>query len=200
MKVETAVKVRSRVMIPLDKGQEAEFVTFDGLASGKEHFAVVFGTPDVDNPVVRMHSECITGDVFGSMRCDCGAQLHQSMDMMQSVGGILLYLRQEGRGIGLVAKLDAYKLQHEQGLDTYAANEALSLPADARNYECAAQMLGALNVRRIRLLTNNPDKVAQIQSFGIAVTERLNSGTFLTKFNRSYLTAKAEITSHLLRI
>jgi GTP cyclohydrolase II len=194
------VKVRSRVMIPLHKGQEAQFVTFDGLPGGKEHFAVIFGAKIAENPVVRVHSECVTGDVFGSLRCDCGAQLHQAMDMMNSTGGILLYLRQEGRGIGLVAKLDAYRLQQEQGLDTYAANEALALPADAREYKCAALMLSALAVNKVRLLTNNPDKVSQIQNLGIDVVERLNSGTFLTRFNRRYLAAKAEITQHFLKV
>lgn len=194
------VRVRSRVTIPLNKAQEAQFVTFDGLAGGRDHFAVVFGKPDGVHPVVRMHSECITGDVFGSLQCDCGAQLHQAMEMMQTLGGILLYLRQEGRGIGLVAKLDAYRLQREQGLDTYAANEALSLPADARNYECAAQMLRAMGIQNIRLLTNNPDKVSQLQGYGIEVVERLSSETFLTQFNKRYLSAKVEITKHFLQV
>jgi GTP cyclohydrolase II len=123
-------------------------------------------------PLVRIHSECITADVFGSLRCDCGAQLDRSIRLLQAEGGILLYLRQEGRGIGLLAKIDAYRLQ-DQGLDTYDANRALAQPADAREYACGADMLRAMGVARIRLMTNNPDKVAQLGGSGIAIVERV---------------------------
>lgn len=195
-----AVKIHSVVAIPLKSGGGATFVTFDGLAGGAEHFALRFGTIDAASPpLVRMHSECITGDVFGSLRCDCGAQLAQAVDTLQASGGILLYLRQEGRGIGLAAKLDAYKLQ-DRGLDTYAANRALSLPADARDYGCGADMLRAMGVTRIRLVTNNPDKVAQLVKAGIQITEAIPTGTFLTEFNREYLLAKVRSTGHCLSL
>jgi GTP cyclohydrolase II len=119
--------------------------------------------------------------------------------MLQSCGGILLYLRQEGRGVGLVAKLDAYRLQ-DRGLDTYAANRALSLPADAREYACGASMLRALGVQRIHLITNNPDKISQLESAGIEVVNRCRTGTFLTPFNRDYLTAKFTLSGHALSL
>ena len=122
-------------------------MTFDGLADGLEHLAIVLGDPG-DVPLVRLHSECLTGDVLGSRRCDCGPQLHEAVDRIEAVGGYLLYLRQEGRGIGLYAKLDAYLLQ-DRGLDTYDANLALGYAADARDYTVAAQMLGALGVDRL---------------------------------------------------
>lgn len=165
-----------------------------------EHFAVQFGVIESKQaPVVRMHSECVTGDAFGSLRCDCGSQLKEAIDKLQDAGGILLYLRQEGRGIGLVAKLDAYKLQ-DSGLDTYAANRALSLPDDARDYACGAAMLRALGVHRIRLFTNNPDKVMQLAANGIEIVECLPTDTFSTEFNREYLLAKTLLTKHRLTI
>ncbi len=194
------VTIRSQVPIPLESAPDARFVTFDGLSDRAEHFAVVFGNPSTEAPLVRVHCECITGDVFGSLRCDCGSQLQHAMQMMQAGGGILLYLRQEGRGIGLVAKLDAYRLQHEQGLDTYAANEAMSLPADARDYDCAAHMLKALGVGSIQLITNNPDKVEQLNKLGINVISRVSAGTHKTEFNAPYLLAKARITGHSLEM
>jgi GTP cyclohydrolase II len=194
------VTIRSQVPIPLESAPDARFFTFDGLPAHAEHFAVVFGEPASEAPLVRVHSECITGDAFGSLRCDCGSQLKQAIEMMQPAGGILLYLRQEGRGIGLVAKLDAYRLQHEQGLDTYAANEAISLPADAREYDCAAQMLRAMGVASIQLITNNPDKVIQLTKLGINVIACVSAGTHRTEFNVPYLTAKAQITGHALQM
>ena len=197
---ERRASVRSEVDIELDCGAAACFITFDGLASDTPHFALRFGTPGLqDMPLVRMHSECVTGDVFGSLRCDCGAQLKAAIATLKEAGGILLYLRQEGRGIGLVAKLDAYRLQN-RGLDTYAANRALSLPEDARDYGCAAEMLVALGVPRIRLITNNPDKVGQLRRAGIDVVERVSTPTFVTPFNRSYLIAKRQQTGHALTL
>jgi GTP cyclohydrolase II len=186
-------------MIPIRDGILARFVTFDGLASRGEHFALCFGdTLDPGAaPLVRVHSECVTGDVFGSLRCDCGAQLDRSIDMLHERGGILLYLRQEGRGLGLLAKLDAYKLQ-DQGLDTFDANRVLAHPADAREYGCAAEMLRALGVTSIRLITNNPDKVVQLTEAGIEIAERVPAGTFPTPFNRPYLLAKARRAGHSL--
>ena len=193
------VAVRNAVAIPLRRGSLTTFMTFDGLAKS-DHFAIRFGDiPASGAPLVRMHSECVTGDLFGSLRCDCGAQLAEAVETLHAAGGILLYLRQEGRGIGLAAKLDAYMLQ-DAGLDTYAANQALSLPADARDYACGAAMLRALDVPRIRLLSNNPDKAVQLTRYGIEIVERISTGTFATEFNCGYLRAKAYATGHSLRL
>jgi len=195
----SGVRVRTTVAIPIRDGIRARFVTFDGLANQGEHFALCFGeTADLGAaPLVRVHSECITGDVFGSLRCDCGAQLDRSIETLHARGGILLYLRQEGRGLGLLAKLDAYRLQ-DQGLDTFDANRALSHPDDARTYVCGAEMLRALGVTSVRLMTNNPDKVDQLRQAGIEIVERVPAGTFLTPFNRPYLLAKAQRAGHRL--
>jgi GTP cyclohydrolase II len=192
-------RVRTSVAIPIRDGIRVRFVTFDGLANQGEHFALCFGDlADLGTaPLVRMHSECVTGDVFGSLRCDCGAQLDRSIETLHAQGGILLYLRQEGRGLGLLAKLDAYELQ-DRGLDTFDANRALLHPHDARNYVCGAEMLRALSVTRVRLITNNPDKVAQLRQAGIEIIERVPAGTFPTPFNRPYLVAKAQRAGHQL--
>ncbi len=195
-----AVAVRTRVQVPLRSGALAEFITFDGFDDLAAHFAVRLGIIKPGAvPLVRMHSECITGDLFGSLRCDCGLQLEQAMEKMSAEGGILLYLRQEGRGIGLLAKMDAYRLQ-DQGLDTFEANRALSLPADARSYLCAAGMLKALGVGSVRLLTNNHDKVAQLRASGIEVAQRLSTDTFVNPFNANYLRAKVRETGHCLAV
>ena len=180
----TALTVRAIVAMPLKSGSPASFITFDGLPPEVEHFAIRFAEAAENKvPLVRIHSECVTGDVFGSLRCDCGSPLEQSIEALQTCGGIVLYLRQEGRGIGLVAKLDAYRLQ-DRGLDTYAANRALPLPADAREYAYGANMLRAMGVQRIRLITNNPDKVAKLECAGFEVVECRCTGTFVTPFNR----------------
>ena len=166
-------------------------VTFDGLADGGEHLALGLGrwSGQVE-PLVRPHSECLTGDVFGSQRCDCGPQLREAVERIATVGGILLYLRQEGRGIGLYKKLDAYALQ-DAGMDTYQANLALGHAEDERDYTPAAQMLGALGVDRVRLLTNNPDKAAQLERLGVTVTEQVPTGEYRGPANAAYLAAKA---------
>ncbi len=189
-------QARARPVVTIPIGADAipaDFIGFDGL-DGDEHIAIRFAglRPDLSRPVlVRLHSECLTGDVFSSARCDCGKQLHEAIEQFSAEGGILLYLRQEGRGIGLYAKLDAYRLQ-DRGIDTYAANRWLNLPEDARDYGIAARMLLALNVRRIRLLTNNPDKVAQLRLAGIEVAEVRSTGVYVTDANRAYLQAKFE--------
>jgi GTP cyclohydrolase II len=165
--------LRRQVTVPLrfpdGYATSARVMTFDGLADGKEHLALGLGdwqralTKSAAGgraPLVRPHSECLTGDVFGSQRCDCGPQLREAVERIADQGGFLLYLRQEGRGIGLYAKLDAYALQ-DDGLDTYQANLALGREEDERDYTAAAQMLLALGVDRIRLLSNNPDKAGQ---------------------------------------
>ena len=148
---------------------------------------------------MRVHSECLTGDVLGSRRCDCGPQLHESVDRIEAAGGYLLYLRQEGRGIGLYAKLDAYALQ-DDGLDTYDANLALGYAEDERDYTAAAQMLPALGVDRLALLSNNPDKAAQLAAHGLEVVERVPTAVHLTASNRRYLAAKADRGSHALEL
>jgi GTP cyclohydrolase II len=193
--------VRARVTLPVRLGEVetvAEVVTFYGLVDGLEHLAIVLGRPG-DVPLVRLHSECLTGDVLGSRRCDCGPQLGEAVDRIEAAGGYLLYLRQEGRGIGLYAKLDAYLLQ-DGGLDTYDANVALGYAADARDYTAAAQMLAALGVDRLALLTNNPDKAAQLSARGLSVVERVPTAVHLTSSNRRYLSAKADRGSHALEL
>ncbi|WP_454698574.1 GTP cyclohydrolase II RibA [Arthrobacter humicola] len=152
---------------------------------------------DPAGPLVRLHSECLTGDVFGSQRCDCGPQLREAVEKISATGGFLLYLRQEGRGIGLYSKLDAYALQ-DTGLDTYEANVALGHGEDERDYTAAAQMLGALGAASVRLLTNNPDKAAQLAALGISVTEQVPTGVHLSPANHAYLAAKRDRTAHTL--
>ncbi|WP_405881298.1 GTP cyclohydrolase II [Streptomyces sp. NBC_01136] len=192
--------VRTRVTVPLRFGDgysvDAELVTFHGLADEKEHLAVVLGKPAA-TPLVRLHSECLTGDVFGSARCDCGPQLREAVEQIAEQGGVLLYLRQEGRGIGLYNKLDAYALQ-DQGLDTYAANAALGLPEDGRDYTAAAQMLQALGIDDLDLLSNNPDKAEQLRDLGVTVSHRVPTGVFTTAHNVRYLRAKVLQTQHTL--
>jgi GTP cyclohydrolase II len=189
-------QVRLPVTLPDGRVAAGRLFSFDGLADGREHVAVGLGDrsgpPGAGRsgvPLVRVHSECLTGDVLGSRRCDCGPQLDDSLDLLETVGGYLLYLRQEGRGIGLYAKIDAYRLQ-DTGLDTFDANLALGFPEDARDYTVAAQMLRALGVHEIRLLSNNPDKTAQLTRLGVRVVEQVPMTVHLTPANRDYLAAK----------
>jgi GTP cyclohydrolase II len=167
-------------------------------ADHKEHVALTLGTIDTGGPVlVRAHSECLTGDVFGSSRCDCGEQLEDSLRFLQeNERGVLLYLRQEGRGIGLTKKISAYALQ-EQGLDTVEANHALGLPEDMRDYRVAAEMLLDLGVRRARLLTNNPAKIEGLQRYGVEVVERVPLRISPNPSNLGYLRTKREKMGHL---
>ncbi|MBB2901255.1 GTP cyclohydrolase II [Kineococcus radiotolerans] len=194
--------VRTAVDVPLrfadGYGTTARVHTFTGLVDGKEHLALGLGDwRQQGTPLVRPHSECLTGDVFGSERCDCGPQLREAVERIATTGGFLLYLRQEGRGIGLYAKLDAYALQ-DSGLDTYEANLALGRGEDERDYAVAAQMLDALGVERIALLSNNPDKAEQLVRHGIAVERRVPTGVHLSASNARYLRAKRDHTSHTL--
>lgn len=198
----TPARVRSRVRLPMRLADgfatESEVVSFDGLADDREHVALLFGgAPAGPAPMVRLHSECLTGDVLGSQRCDCGPQLRESVERLSDAGGVLLYLRQEGRGIGLYAKLEAYQLQ-DGGLDTYQANLALGYGADERDYTVAAQMLEALGLRAVTLLTNNPDKVAQLTALGIDVVRQVPTWVHLNGDNAAYLAAKAEVGAHTL--
>ncbi|MDT5041555.1 MAG: cyclohydrolase [Actinoplanes sp.] len=207
-----AATVRRRVTVPLrfadGYATTAQVLTFDGLVDAQEHLALGLGdwqralrraTAGDPAPLVRPHSECLTGDVFGSQRCDCGPQLREAAERITETGGLLLYLRQEGRGIGLYAKLDAYALQ-EAGMDTYEANVALGRGEDERDYAVAAQMLFALGVDRIRLLSNNPDKADQLDTYGIGVTERIPTGVHVSPSNVRYLKTKASHTAHTLAL
>ena len=185
--------------VPLEGAAESRVVAFRTEGSAIEHLAIVVGRPEkADAPLVRVHSECFTGDLLGSLRCDCGPQLRGAIARMAAEGaGVLLYLAQEGRNIGLVNKLRAYTLQ-DRGLDTLDANRALGWGADERNFLIAATMLEALGVTRIRLLTNNPDKIAALTACGIDVVGREAHAFAPNGVNDQYLATKAERFGHLL--
>ena len=193
------VSIRSQVDVPLlrpdGRVQPSSFISFNGLYSGKEHFAVRLGQPGAEPPLVRLHSECATGDLFGSARCDCGPQLSEAIDTIAQTFGYILYLRQEGRGIGLSAKLEAYILQG-QGFDTYAANRHLGLPDDLRDYTEAALMLKAIGATSIALLSNNPDKARQLSQHGIHILDKVPTDVHCTANNEKYLQAKVAHTGH----
>ncbi|MET8146875.1 GTP cyclohydrolase II [Actinoplanes sp. NPDC049668] len=194
--------IRSRVTVPLKFADgyrtTAEVITFDGLTDGKEHLALALGDAfGAEVPLVRPHSECLTGDVLGSERCDCGPQLREAVERIAAAGGFLLYLRQEGRGIGLYAKLDAYALQ-DLGMDTYEANRALGHADDERDYTAAAQMLTALGVGTVDLLTNNPDKPAQLRDSGVDVRTVVPTKVHASDANVRYLQAKVSHTAHTI--
>ncbi|MFV8440205.1 GTP cyclohydrolase II, partial [Vibrio owensii] len=171
-------EVRARVdfKVGAKSNIDAEILSFHGLKTDKEHVAIIFKQADQtqDMPLVRMHSECLTGDVFHSSRCDCGEQLEETINRMGESGGIILYLRQEGRGIGLYNKIDAYRLQ-SQGMNTYEANNHLGFDDDLRDFTEAAQMLEALGVSKIRLVTNNPKKIRELSEYGIEISEVVNT-------------------------
>jgi GTP cyclohydrolase II len=205
-------KIRTQVSLPLRLADGyatlARVFTFDGLVDGREHLALGLGDraapstrADISTrvPLVRPHSECLTGDVLGSQRCDCGAQLREAVERIANAGGYLLYLRQEGRGIGLYEKLDAYALQ-DAGLDTYEANLALGHGEDERDYTAAAQMMQALQLSRVTILSNNPDKAAQLVHLGVNVVAQLPTRTHLSAANRTYLAAKARRGRHNLTV
>jgi GTP cyclohydrolase II len=208
MPVPPSATVRRQLLIPLRFPDgfttTARAVTFEGLVDGREHVALGLGDrageqppPPGRVPLVRPHSECLTGDVFGSQRCDCGPQLREAVERIAATGGYLLYLRQEGRGIGLYRKLDAYALQ-DAGLDTYAANQALGRGADERDYTVAAQMIRALRLDRVRVLTNNPDKVAQLRRLGVTIAGTVPTGVHVSAANADYLAAKVVHGAHTL--
>ncbi|WP_079063543.1 GTP cyclohydrolase II [Peterkaempfera griseoplana] len=198
------VQVRAKVRVPLQTSSgeylQADVFTFRGMSDPGEHLAIGLGDyRTAAHPLVRVHSECLTGDVLGSARCDCGPQLQEAVEEISAAGGFLLYLRQEGRGIGLYNKLDTYLLQ-DDGLDTYEANERLDLDADSRDYRVAAEMIRALTASPIRLLTNNPQKAAQLRQYGIDVAERVSTGVYVTPYNRFYLETKAKVTRHAIAL
>lgn len=186
--------------VPIEATEQCELVVFRDARNGTEHLAVVLGRPDVALPVrVRMHSSCLTGDLFGSLRCDCGDQLRRAVQQLSGdEGGVLLYLSQEGRGIGLASKLRAYRLQ-DAGLDTLDANNHLGFDADERSFDVAAQMLRALGVTRIRLLTSNPWKVRALRAAGIDVVAQEPLHGRVNRHNARYLRAKQERAGHLPR-
>lgn len=190
----------ARITLPLGEFGSPEIVTFDNFpfSDGKDHFALVFKGPDGDaaEPLVRVHSECVTGDLLGSLRCDCGPQLREALSRLFSEGGILIYLRQEGRGIGLHEKIRSYALQ-DQGLDTFEANVKLGHLEDKRSYAIAAEMLKVLGVSEIRLLTRNPEKARQLTSSGIHVVEQISTRRYLTDYNDRYLLAKEKLGKKL---
>ncbi|MFM9442788.1 GTP cyclohydrolase II [Streptomyces acidiscabies] len=199
-----APRIRTRVSVPLEvaDGEFAvtEVITFEGLDDGREHLVVVFGDAlEQPVPIVRLHSECLTGDVLGSTRCDCGPQLREAMTLMHRCGGILLYLRQEGRDIGLYNKLDAYALQ-DTGMDTFEANRALNFLDDQRTYTSAAQMLVALGLKEVEILSNNPEKIRQLRENGVLVQGQRLTGVHVTDSNREYLKAKVVHAGHSIDI
>ncbi len=192
------LRVVSQARVPLAGAEQARIVAFRPADGGIEHLAIVIGEPDLDRPVLaRLHSECFTGDLLGSLRCDCGDQLKGAIaEIAQSGSGVLLYLAQEGRGIGLVNKLRAYQLQ-DDGFDTLDANGQLGFDDDERIYQPAAQMLRLLGVGAVRLMTNNPLKVGQLAAHGIEVAERVPHVFPANDHNRSYLSTKATKGGHL---
>ena len=187
----------ARARLPVEGAEDTEVAVFR-TPDGDEHVALLIGQPDGEPPLVRLHSECLTGDVFGSLKCDCGPQLRAAITAIRASGwGILLYLRQEGRGIGLVNKLRAYQLQ-DQGFDTVDANQRLGFAADARDYAAAARMLTLLGQARVRLLTNNPAKVAGLAQHSVTVVERIGHALPPNPHNERYLTTKRERSGHHL--
>ena len=195
--------VAARAKLPVAATEDAEIVAFRSLDDLREHVALVIGTQDGDRaPLVRLHSECLTGDILGSLKCDCGPQLDAALRAMAEEAarggwGVLLYLRQEGRGIGLVNKLRAYRLQ-DFGFDTVDANNRLGLPTEARDFPVAARMLELLGVRAIRLMTNNPAKVRALEEVGVMVSERVPHQLPPNPHNARYLETKRDRTGHLL--
>jgi GTP cyclohydrolase II len=192
------VEILARASLPLDGLPPTQIVAFRGSDDGQDHVALLVGAFGGEPPLVRLHSECLTGDVFGSLKCDCGPQLKEALRIIgDSGGGVLLYLRQEGRGIGLANKIRAYALQ-DRGLDTVDANRRLGFADDERDYGHAAAMLRALGIERIRLLTNNPAKVAGLEAAGIAVAERVAHQMPANPHNADYLATKRKRSGHLL--
>jgi GTP cyclohydrolase II len=191
------VQIVSRAKLPLEDLPPAQIVAFRAADDGQDHVALVIGAFGGEPPLVRLHSECLTGDVFGSLKCDCGPQLKEALRIIGAAGGgVLLYLRQEGRGIGLANKIRAYALQ-DRGLDTVDANQRLGFADDERDYRHAAAMLRALGIDQVRLLTNNPDKVSGLERSGIKVVERVAHHMPANPHNADYLATKRSKSGHL---
>lgn len=191
------VSLRADATVPTSHGT-FRFLAYKDRQTGTDHIAVVSGDLSADAPLVRVHSECLTGEAFGSLKCECGPQLEAALDAIEQDGGVVIYMRgHEGRGIGLINKLRAYALQ-ERGLDTVDANTALGLPADARDYAAAAGILADLGIERIRLLTNNTDKVAQLRGFGLDVVEQVPLIVGVGPNNHQYLETKRDRMGHII--
>ncbi len=201
MRTESFVHKAAETVITTLHAGEFKIVVFNNDVDDLLHIAMVKGEIDPEKPIlVRVHSECITGDIFSSLRCDCGDQLHKAMEMMNRENyGVLLYLRQEGRGIGLVNKLKAYALQ-DKGFDTVEANEELGFKDDQRGYGIGAQILAALGVRKMKLLTNNPKKMVGLQGYGLSVVEQVPIEIEPNEFNKCYLECKKLKMGHLLNM
>jgi GTP cyclohydrolase II len=190
--------VASRARLPIAAAEQCEIIAFRNPDDAAEHVALLIGTPNGQPPLVRLHSECLTGDALGSLKCDCGPQLDAALAAIAASGwGILLYLRQEGRGIGLVNKLRAYALQ-DQGFDTVDANVRLGFAIDERDFGTAAAMLRLLGQHVVRLLTNNPAKVAGLEAAGVEVVERVRHALPANRHNHAYLNTKRDRTGHIL--
>lgn len=195
---EELLKVTARAKLPTSSG-EFEIVGFENNLDNKEHIALVKGDVEKEEGVlIRLHSECFTGDILGSLKCDCGSQLKQAMDRVATEGkGVVLYLRQEGRGIGLINKIKAYALQ-DKGADTVEANLALGFAPDLRDYAVAAQMLKALKIKSVRVMTNNPEKIEGLEKYGVKVVGRESIETEFNKKNIDYMKTKKSKMRHIL--
>ena len=200
LKNETSIEVGEEVFLPTIYG-DFKLIPFRQTSNGLEHMAIIKGTWNPDEPVlVRVHSSCATGDILGSKRCDCGEQLHKAMQMIEKEGkGVLIYMQQEGRGIGLMNKIAAYKLQQEEGLDTVDANIHLGFKPDERDYGCGAQMLRHLGVHKMRLMTNNPKKRVGLEAYGLEIVENVPIEVTPNKYDYRYLRTKKERMGHELK-
>ncbi|MEL7518470.1 MAG: GTP cyclohydrolase II, partial [Pseudomonadota bacterium] len=199
-----ALKLVTRARLPVARSEEGEIIAFRSTADTREHVALIIGEQSGDKaPLVRLHSECLTGDVLGSLKCDCGPQLDAALAAMEEHArkdggwGVLLYMRQEGRGIGIINKLRAYRLQ-DQGFDTVDANNRLGLPDEARDFPVAGRMLELIGATTIRLLTNNPAKVKSLEATGITITQRVQHQLPDNPHNAKYLATKRDRSGHLL--
>jgi 3,4-dihydroxy 2-butanone 4-phosphate synthase/GTP cyclohydrolase II len=200
IKTESFVHRAAQAILPSCHAGEFKIIAYENELDDLLHIALIKGEIDPEQPIlVRVHSECMTGDIFGSLRCDCGDQLHKAMSLMDEEGsGVLLYLRQEGRGIGLINKLKAYELQ-QKGLDTVQANEELGFQADMRDYGIGAQILVDLGVRKMKLLTNNPKKMIGLEGYGLSVVEQIPIEIPPNEINKNYLKCKHYKMGHMLR-
>jgi len=201
MRTESFVHRVVETVVPTAHAGEFKVIVYENDMEDIQNIALIKGEIDPEKPIlVRVHSECLTGDIFGSLRCDCGDQLHKAMEMMDKEGaGVLLYIRQEGRGIGLVNKLKAYVLQ-DQGFDTVEANEKLGFKPDLRNYGIGAQVLVDLGVKKMRLITNNPKKMVGLEGYGLSIVEQVSIEIKPNKYNKGYLECKKLKMGHLLNI